>query len=182
MTAAEYLAWESEQDEKHEFHAGEVFAMAGGSPRHNFLSLRMGARLDAALHGRGCHVLSSDQRIAARRGERYVYADCVVACGAVRMEPGTSDVLASPCIIVEVISKRTELYDRGEKWASYQRLPSLTDYLLVAQRTVRVEHFQREAAGWRYSEHEKAGTVILANGVALEVDAIYDGAFELPSD
>jgi Uma2 family endonuclease len=98
------------------------------------------------------------------------------------LEPGTSDVLASPSIIVEVISKRTELYDRGEKWASYQRLPSLTDYLLVAQRTVRVEHFQREADGWRYSEHEKGGTVTLANSVALEVDAIYDGAFELPSD
>jgi Uma2 family endonuclease len=68
-----------------------------------------------------------------QEGERYVYADVVVAGGGARMEAGTTDVLANPEIIVEVLSWSTEAYDRGDKWESYQRLPSLTDYLLVSQ-------------------------------------------------
>src|SRR3954465_329994 len=94
MSAAEYLAWERAQPDKHEYHLGEIFAMAGGSPRHNFLSTAMGGELRAAMRGKGCGVFSSDQRISAKRDERYVYADAVVVCGGVQIEPGTSDVLA----------------------------------------------------------------------------------------
>ncbi|WP_437577098.1 Uma2 family endonuclease [Sorangium sp. So ce887] len=180
MSAAEYLEWEREQGAKHEYHLGEVFAMAGGSPRHNVLSNAVGAELRAAVRGKPCHVLSPDQRISAKQGERYVYADSVVACGGVRMEPGTSDVLANPSVVVEVLSPSTEAYDRGEKWAAYQRIPSLTDYLLVSQISVRVEHFRREADGsWRYRVIEAGGAITLANGATLPVDAIYEGAFEL---
>ncbi|WP_437484377.1 Uma2 family endonuclease [Sorangium sp. So ce1014] len=180
MSAAEYLEWEREQGAKHEYHLGEVFARAGGSPRHNVLSNAVGAELRAAVRGKPCHVLSPDQRISAKQGERYVYADSVVACGGVRMEPGTSDVLANPSVVVEVLSPSTEAYDRGEKWAAYQRIPSLTDYLLVSQISVRVEHFRREADGsWRYRVIEAGGAITLANGATLPVDAIYEGAFEL---
>lgn len=180
MTAAEYLAWETGEREKHEYHRGEVFAMAGGSPRHNFLSAGIAAELRAATQGRGCRALSSDQRIAAEQGKRYVYADAVVVCGGVELEPGTSDVLANPTVVVEVLSKGTEAYDRGEKWEAYQRLPSLTDYLLVSQASARVEHYSREADGsWRYRVLGPGDSVVLADGAALAVDAVYDGAFEL---
>lgn len=180
MSPAEYLAWERAQPAKHEYHLGEVFAMAGGSPRHNYLSNALGAELRAAMRGKRCHVLSPDQRISARQGERYVYADAVVACGGVRTEPGTTDVLANPSIIVEVLSPGTEAYDRGEKWEAYQRLPSLTDYLLVSQTAARIEHYRREADGsWRYRLLEAGATFTLANGATLSVDAIYEGAFEL---
>lgn len=180
MSASEYLAWEREQPDKHELHAGEVFAMAGGSPRHNLLSARVLVQLTGAL--RSCHVLSSDQRIAAA-DDRYVYADCVAVCGDMRMAPGTSDVLASPTVVVEVLSKTTERYDRGDKWAAYQRLPSLTDYLLVAQQAPRVEHYRRELAReWRYSVHGAGDTLKLASGATLEIDALYEGVFALPAD
>jgi Uma2 family endonuclease len=182
LSAVEYLAWERAQPVKHEYHRGEVFAMAGGSLRHNFLSNAMGAELRAALRGKGCHVLSSDQRLSARPGEHYVYADAVVACGALQMEPGTSDVLANPKIIVEVLSRSTEAYDRGDKWEAYQRLPSLTDYLLVSQTAVQVEHYQREADGsWRYRLLEAHDVVTLGNGAVVPVDAVYEGAFDLPA-
>jgi Uma2 family endonuclease len=183
MTAADYLAWERTQPAKHEFHLGEVFAMAGGSPRHNFLSGAMIAELRAALRGRGCHVLTSDQRIAAEQERRYVYADSVVVCGAMKTEPGTSDVLANPRMIVEVLSRSTEAHDRGEKWEAYQRLASLTDYLLVAQTSVRVEHYQREADGsWRYRVMSSGDAVTLANGASVAIDAVYDTAFDLAAD
>ena len=180
MSAAEYLAWERTQTSKHEYHLGEVFAMAGGSPRHNFLSNAAGAELRAALRGKRCHVLSSDQRISLQQGARYVYADVVVACGGVRTEQGTTDVLANPSVVVEVLSPGTETYDRGEKWEGYQRLASLTDYLLVSQTSARIEHYQREADGsWRYRVLESGATIHLAGGASVSVDAIYGDAFEL---
>lgn len=182
-SAAEYLAWERAQPAKHEYHLGEVFAMAWGSPRHNFLSSAVGAELRSALRGEDCHVLSSDQRISAKEGERYVYADAVVVCGGVRLEAGTNDVLANPRIIVEVLSRSTEAYDRGQKWDAYQRLPSLSDYLLVSQTAGQIEHYQRESDGsWRYRLLESGGVVTLSNGATLSIDAVYEGAFELAAD
>jgi Uma2 family endonuclease len=157
--------------------------MAGGSPRHNFLSNATGAELRAALRGKGCHVLSSDQRISAKRDERYVYADAVVVCGGAEMEAGTSDVLTNPKVVVEVLSRSTEAYDRGEKWDAYQRLPSLTDYVLVSQTAKQIEHYQREGDGsWRYRRRESGDVVTLSNGASVAVDAVYEGAFELVGD
>jgi Uma2 family endonuclease len=180
MTAAEYLAWEREQPDKHEYHLGEVFAMAGGSPRHNFLSAAVIGELRAVVRDRGCAALSPDQRISAAEGERYVYADAVVACGGLRMEPGTTDVLANPSVIVEVLSPGTEKYDRGDKWACYQRLASLTDYVLVAQSRIRVEHYRRDPDGsWHYRVLGEGDIVELANGALLSIDAVYAGAFAL---
>jgi len=183
LSAEDYLQWERSQPERHEFHRGEVFAMAGGTARHNFLCAAVLGELRAALRGRGCHVLSSDQRISAAAGERYVYADAVVACGGLRMEPGTTDVLANPAIVVDVLSRSTALYDRGDKWDAYQRLPSLTDYLLVTQGSAIVDHYHREADGsWRYRRLDAGATFTLHGGAPIAVDAIYEGAFELPGD
>ena len=136
-----------------------------------------------ALRDGGCHVLSSDQRICAAVGDRYVYADVVAVCGGLKTEPGTKDVLANPCIVVEVLSRSTEAYDRCEKWEAYQRLPSLTDYLLVSQGSTRVEQYRREADGWwRYRSYGAGESVALANGAAVAVDEVYRGAFELAGD
>lgn len=183
MTATEYLAWEREQPGKHEYHLGEIFAMAAGSFWHNFLSGRAVVGLSTALGGRPCHVFSADQKISAARNQRYVYADAVVACGGVRTEAGTTDVLENPMIIVEVLSSSTEKFDRGDKWGAYQRLESLTDYLLVAQSAVCIEHYQRQSDGsWRYMLVEAGGSITLTNDARLSVDEIYAGAFELPGD
>lgn len=180
MSAAEYLEWERQQSSRHEYHDGEVFAMAGGSPRHNFLALAIGAELRAGLRDRGCHVLSSDQRIAADEGARYVYADAVAVCDGLRSEAFTGDVLKSPSVVVEVLSPGTESYDRGEKWQAYQRLPSLSDYVLVSQRGVRVEHFQRERDGTRRYRVLGAGErLMLSDGASFAIDDVYRGAFEL---
>lgn len=183
MSAAAYLEWERQQSAKHEFHRGEVFAMAGGSPRHNFLSAAAAAELRAAVREHGCVVLSSDQRISAAAGERYVYADAVVVCGGVETDVGTTDVLRNPTVIVEVLSPGTETYDRAAKWEAYQLLPSLMDYLLVAQAQVRVEHYRREADGsWRYEVLGAGGTIRLSGDIGVSVDAVYAGAFALSAD
>ncbi len=181
MTPAEFLAWEDLQKEKHEYHRGDVFAMAGGSPRHNFLAASAVAELRTASRTCGCHALNSDQRIAAG-SDRFVYADAVVVCGAFELAPETTDVLANPAIVVEVLSPSTEAYDRGAKWQAYRQIPSLRDYLLVSQDQIHVEHFQRGQDGaWSYRVLIAGDTARLANGVSLAVDAIYEGAFDLPA-
>jgi Uma2 family endonuclease len=183
LTAAEYLAWEREQSTKHEFFHGEVFAMAGGKPRYNALGISAAAELRALLRPHGCTVLSSDQRIAFPPEARYVYPDVTVICGAPAFQHGTSDVVTNPSILVEILSSSTEEYDRGLKWAGYQSIGSLTDYLLFAQAEIRVEHYRRNADGsWTYRTAGPGDHVVLTGGGELAVDAVYAGVFELPGD
>lgn len=182
MSAAEYLAWEREQRERHEFCRGEVFAMAGGSLRHSALAMAIGGDLRAAARGSDCRVLSSDQRVVVAPGEHYVYPDVSLVCGAHELAEGTRDVLANPCVIIEVLSSSTEAYDRGEKWAAYRELSSLREYVLVSQARVRIEVYRRRDDGWHYEVVEAGGRLMLAGRFELDVDAIYDGVFELPGD
>lgn len=185
LTAAEYLAWEREQVDKHEFHAGEVFAMAGGSPRHNWIAGNVQSALKRVLDDR-CFTFTSDQRIVFADGTRYVYPDASVVCGPVTLQHGTSDVIVNPTVLVEVLSSGTEQYDRGLKWEGYQNLASLTDYLLVAQHEVRVEQFQRapngEGGRWFYRAYGPGERITLASGAQIDVDVLYLRAFELPGD
>jgi Uma2 family endonuclease len=183
LSPPEYLAWEREQPIRHEFFHGDVFAMAGGSPRHNALCSNVNAALHGALRGRGCLVFSSDQRIGVGSGERYVYPDVTAVCGTVVMEAGSGDVIANPTILVEVLSSSTEQYDRGLKWEGYQRLPSLSDYLLISQAEARIERFSRDEGGaWLYRSVSAGEKVTLRNGAELDVDAIFSGVFAVAGD
>jgi Uma2 family endonuclease len=183
LSPAEFLAWERGQLGRHEYFHGEVFAMAGGSLRHNALCSNVSAALHAAPSGSGCTVLSSDQRVGFVSRDRYVYPDLSVVCGAVLLEEGSSDVLVNPTIVVEVLSGSTEQYDRGLKWEGYQRIASLTDYLLVSQTEARVEHFLRGVAGaWVYRAAGPGQHLELTRGVRLDVDVIFSRVFELPAD
>jgi len=183
LTAAEYLAWERAQETRHEFFHGEVFAMLGGSYRHNALGARISASLQGALRGSRCFVLTSDQRVSLWNQERYVYPDGTVVGGAVESQAGTDDVLLNPAILVEVLSKSTESYDRGLKWEGYQRIASLTDYLLVSQVKIQVEQFRRrEGNHWDYYTYGPGERVVLTNGAELDIDAVFDGVFLLAGD
>jgi len=182
LTADEYLAWERDQPVRHEFFHGEVFAMAGGSMRHNALCARVIELLGAQLRGRWV-VLTSDQRVVAVRRDRYAYPDIAVVCGPALVEPGTSDVLANPTIIVEVLSSSTEQHDRGLKWEGYQRIESLTDYVLVSQAEPRIEHFRRDRTRtWLYQFAAAGERLVLSNDAVLDADAIFAGMLDLSGD
>ncbi|MCA9686120.1 MAG: Uma2 family endonuclease, partial [Myxococcales bacterium] len=181
MSSSEYLEWEREQLDRHEFHDGEVFAMSGGSLRHSALALAIGSELRIAARGSECTVHSSDQRVVLRSGHHYVYPDVSVVCGRHEIAEGSSDLLANPCIIVEVLSRSTEAYDRGDKWAAYRQLESLSEYVLVSQTQARIEVYRREGDGWRYEVVEAGCSLTLAGRFTLAVDAIYEGVLELPA-
>jgi len=183
MSPRDYLAWEREQTDKHQYLGGEVFAMAGGSPRHNRLAFNVSGELHSRLRGGNCGGFTPDQKIFIPSTGNYVYPDGGLVCGRVELHAETRDVIENPRVVVEVLSSSTEKHDRGDKWRDYQSVSSLTDYLLVSQRLPRIEHFAREADGsWKYRVAGPGGRIELTTGTVLDVDAIYAGTFELPSD
>jgi Uma2 family endonuclease len=183
MSPEAFLAWERAQAERHHYVRGEVFAMAGGSPRHSYLAARVIAALSQSLRGSLCDVHTSDLRLGLP-GDEFVYADAAVVCRPVALRPGTNDVVVNPAVVVEVLSKSTEAYDRGDKQAGYLALPSVRHFVLVSQRESRVEVYTRRDDGsFRFQVCETAALASLEGiGVTLSVDELYEGAFDLPGD
>ncbi len=175
MTPEDYLAFERAAEQKHEFANGEVFAMSGGTRAHALLSANFLGELRNALVDRPCEVYTSDLRVKIPAAPRYVYPDVSVACGDVRFEDDHGDTLLTPLVVVEVLSDSSEAYDRGDKFALYRSVPSVSDYVLVSQKAVQVEHYRRDADGsWRLVVLGRGDALALASvGARVEVDRVY---------
>jgi Uma2 family endonuclease len=150
LTPAEYLAGERASAQKSEYFRGEIFAMAGGSPRHNRIIANLIREVDSQLVDGPCFTYPSDQRVRIPETGLYTYPDVSVVCGEPIFEEG--DTLVNPILLVEVLSENTEGYDRGAKWAHYRRLPSLREYVLVSQDRPRIERYVRHEGGWEFTE------------------------------
>lgn len=178
MTYPEYLAFERAAEGRHEFVNGLVYAMAGGSPEHARLAQSLGAELRAALRAAGCAVFSSDLRVRVMATGRATYPDLTVVCGKLERAPDDDDAVTNPVVLVEVLSESTETADRGDKWAHYQRIPSLRAYLLVSQSGPRIEVFSRDEAvpgGWQYRAYGAGETLRLERpSLEIALDAVYD--------
>lgn len=174
----EYLALERAGEVRHEYLRGELFAMVGASRTHNLIDTRLVVALHTRLRQRGCEVYANDMRVRVEVTDFVAYPDVVVVCGEPAFHDRQADTLLDPVLIVEVLSPSTSDYDRGGKFAHYRSIPSLRDYLLVAQSAVHVEHFAREAGDtWRFTETGDPATAIElpSLGCTLPVAEIYDG-------
>jgi Uma2 family endonuclease len=172
-TFADYLALERDSEIKHEFDAGEILAMSGGTARHSALAMNVGFAL-RGTRPEGCTVFQSDMRVRVRATGRATYPDVSMVCGAIEYDPedAARTTVTNPTLIVEVLSVTTEKGDRGNKWMHYQRIPSLQEYVLVSQ-DPRIEIFRRMPAGtWEYLE-VREGTVKLASGSTLDLSMLY---------
>ncbi len=177
ITAADYLALERQAETKSEYWNGGIYAMSGASRNHNRITINLGAMLHTRLRGKPCEPFVSDMRVKVDPSGLYTYPDVIVVCGEPRFEDDQLDTLLNPKVIIEVLSESTEKYDRGDKFAYYQTLDSLTDYLLVAQNQPYIEHFQRQADGsWRYSAVQGLETeiVIATIGCVLPLAEVYE--------
>jgi Uma2 family endonuclease len=180
VTPEEYLAFERASETKHEYADGEIFAMSGGTRAHSLIGSNIVGEVRALLSDRDCEVHGSDMRAKIPATGRYVYADASVVCGEARFEDEEEDTVLNPIVIFEVLSKSTERYDRGDKFESYQSLESLRDYVLVAQKKVRVEHFTRKADGTWVLRVLGAGDRLSIASIEceIEVDRIYLKVFK----
>lgn len=177
MSYADYLAAERRAATKHEYVNGRVYAMAGGTPEHARLAAAVAGDLREALRGRPCAVYSADLRVRVVATGRSTYPDVTVVCGALERAGDDADAVVNPTVIVEVLSDTTEADDRSDKWAHYQRLPSLREYVLVGQRQPRIEVFSRDPSTpdvWRYRDHGPGARLELPSlAVSIALDAIY---------
>jgi Uma2 family endonuclease len=147
LTPQEYLARERIAETKSEYYQGEVFAMAGARRGHNLIVGNTVAELRDALLHRPCEVYPSDMRVKVSATGLYTYPDVSVVCGEPRFEDSVEDTLLNPLMIVEVLSKSSEAYDRGKKFHQYDWIDSLQDYVLIAQDEYRIDRFTRQPNG-----------------------------------
>ncbi|HEY5946417.1 MAG TPA: Uma2 family endonuclease [Kofleriaceae bacterium] len=173
-TVQDYVELEDSTDLKHEFYRGDIRAMSGGTNEH----ARLGAALVGLLYpqlGDGpCEMFSSDLRV--RIGDLITYPDASVVCGDVQMDVEDPNALLNPTVVMEVTSPSSEKYDRGGKFAHYQRIPSLREYVIVSHRDHLVEVFRRgEDGDWLEAEGYGPGqrALIQSIGCELDVETLY---------
>jgi len=177
LTPEEYLRIEREAPSKSEYYGGEMFSMAGGSPRHSLIATKIASFLTQALKGRRCTPYNSDLRIGIPGEDLYTYPDVSIFCEPLVFLPGTDDTATNPSVVVEVLSKSTEAYDRGRKFEHYRRLPSLREYVLVSQDAPTIERFTREGDGrWVLTAAHGLEAVLPLDALetALPLAEVYD--------
>lgn len=137
----EFLEWEALQEQKHEFVAGEVFAMGGARREHVLVSLNVASILKQHLRGTPCQAYIADMKLRVELSDAFYYPDVMVSCN--KGDQKADQYLSHPVLIVEVLSDSTEAYDRGGKFAAYRQLADLKEYVLVDIEAKRVECFRR---------------------------------------
>lgn len=153
LTEFDYLAAEERASTKSEFLYGVIHAMAGASERHNIIALNFAAACHAARRGSSCRPFMGDMRLRLDGGNLYYYPDVLLVC-----DPQDADPMfkSQPCLLAEVTSPSTEGIDRREKLGAYLKIPSLREYLIIAQDRMAVELYQRSASdqgsSWHYAQ------------------------------
>ncbi len=147
LSPTQYVAIENEAAFRSEYFDGEMFAMAGASEKHNDVLMNLSGELYNRLKGGRCRVRVTDQRCKVERTGLYTYPDIVIICG--KSIPASDDPLSiiNPTAIIEILSPSTKDYDRGAKFRNYQQIPSLVEYVLVAQDEAVIERLIRQADG-----------------------------------
>ena len=175
FTPEEYFAWEEQQELKHEYLDGEVYAMTGGTLNHSQIGGNFHSLLDHHLQDSGCRLFTSDARVNIVESNDYVYPDLSVTCD--ERDRKNTQYISYPCLIIEVLSPSTEAYDRGNKFAMYRRSNSLQDYVLVNADRVQLELFHRDDRGkWDIISYVTGDMVELESiNLTFEIDRIYKG-------
>lgn len=170
LTPEEYLARERKAETKSEYFRGEIFAMAGAGRQHGRIVTNLVRELSNGLRKRACNVYSGDLRLAAGRAELYAYPDVIVVCGEEEYADEHVDTLLNPTVIIEVLSESTRDYDRGQRFESYRTVPSLMEYLTVAQDKIHVEHYIRQPEQrWILTEYGDRTAVISLPSIDVEL-------------
>ena len=167
MTAAEFLAWDESQRERHEFVRGEVFLMAGGEDRNDLVAGNLYIALRQHLSGTPCRVYGSDVKLRVEAADCYFYPDLMVTCSAA--DAADRLIKREPVLVVEVLSPSTAAFDRGDKFADYRTLGSLREYLLVDVDRRRCELYRLGADGLWVLHPGASGEGVRLDSVDLTV-------------
>lgn len=177
LSIEEYLDIERKSEFRHEFLDGFVFMMAGESPEHSLICFNLAVNIGNQLRGKTCLGFSPNMKVRTDTADAFAYPDLTVVCGEPVYHDMRRDVLTNPTAIFEVLSPSTENYDRGEKFARYKHIATLTDYILVAQNAPRVEHHAKQANGeWKVMIIEGLANSFFINSIncQLQLAEVYE--------
>ena len=175
LTVQEYLERERHSEIRHEFVEGDLFPMSGTTLNHNQIAGNLYAFLYSTFSERDCVVYMSDIRLRVA-SDRYRYPDVMALCGVAEVDNETPPCLLNPTLIVEVLSPSTAGVDRIEKQEEYLKIPSITDYLIVASDSVKVMHYTRNnATSWLLTPNMEIGDTLTISvlDVVIPVDVLY---------
>ena len=176
MSIADYLAMENQSDEKHEYHAGEIFGMSGGTLNHSLISMNLGAEARRHVAEKDCRVFDSNLRVWIEAARSFVYPDAMVICGTPNFYQDQQHVITNPKTVFEVLSDSTSAFDRGGKFKKYQTLASLEEYVIVEQTEAAVDVLRRGKQGlWEYESYLglEAQVQLKSLGISLPMSGIY---------
>jgi Uma2 family endonuclease len=174
LTPDEYLSFEEESDFKYEYRQGEVYAMAGASNNHVLITGNLFALLRFHIRGKNCRAYIADTKVKIESINTYYYPDIAVSCD--ERDRNLTQYICYPCLIVEVLSDSTEGFDRGDKFADYRQLESLQEYVLISQKTKRIDTFLKNEQGqWLLSSYNESDRLIINTiEFSCQVTEIYE--------
>lgn len=167
LSPAEYLAWEAQQSDKHEYLNGEVFAMGGAARRHGTVACNLLVELDARLENTPYRIFMADMKIEVATASAFFYPDVLVTCDPADLR--AEQVMRHPVLILEVLSPSTAAFDRGEKFRAYRQLDSLREYVLLDPDHRSAEVFRRQPDNrWLLTDIQPETPLIL-DSLAVEI-------------
>ncbi|MEM9674639.1 MAG: Uma2 family endonuclease [Cyclobacteriaceae bacterium] len=177
LTLVEYNQLEEENQQRYEYYQGEVFAMAGGDPKHGAIASNILALLHNALFDKDCTVFNSDVKFHIESENKSHYPDVSVVCGPAQRSEKDTRALINPILLVEVLSDSTAAQDRGSKFHTYSQIDSLQEYVLIEQDIHRAQVFYRSAPDQRWSMQWYAGeetdVALQSIGVTFSLSEFY---------
>lgn len=167
-----YLEHEYSSLAKHEYERGEVLAMSGGTLNHGILCGNIYSELRTGISKKklDCTPIGSEVRIHIQPVDAIVYPDAMVICGNIQVSEQDLEAIINPLVVVEVLSKSTGNYDRGDKFYKYRHLSSLKEYILIEQEKPVVESFfKKEDNIWEISRVSGTDQTLLVKSLGVEI-------------
>ncbi len=170
FTVQEYLALEEAAEYKSEYFQGEIFAMAGGSVNHNQIITNVISQLNQTHPHHKCRSFATELKLWIEELDLFTYPDLMIVCDKPQFYTSRTDIILNPLIIIEVLSKSTEAYDRGKKFQFYRSLPSFQEYILIDQYSIHIDQFYTDAQGkWILTDYNDSKSILKLTKIEFEI-------------
>ena len=170
ISIEEYLFAEEISLEKNEYYKGEIFAMAGASISHNSIVGNSLIEIGGFLRDKSCRVFPSDLRIQIEANTLFTYPDLTIFCNEIEKFENRNDTAVNPTVIIEVLSKSTQEYDRGTKFNLYRQLSSLNEYIMISSTEVLVERYVKQSDNeWLFTSYNTTEDFFMIKSIGLSV-------------
>lgn len=167
----EYLKLEETAEFKNEYRDGEIIPMTGGTTNHNQIAGNIYFQLKLALRGQNYRLFIGDVRLWLPKYRFYTYPDLMVIQGDVMYHENRTDTVLNPLVIIEILSKSTANYDRGDKFKYYRSIPEFHEYILIDQYQYSVEQFLKTEDGkWQVNFYESAESILTLNTLNVQIN------------